>query len=74
MNSAEQDNWQEITAAARAQIAKQVQLMPAMDPGEVAALMSAIDTAMWNEIAAAVHDDRIESLRLSLAREAQYGG
>jgi hypothetical protein len=65
--SAERDQWTEIAAAARAHLAKLVELMPAMKPEEITSLMSAIDTAMWNEIRAATYDEAIEERQRSLS-------
>ncbi len=59
MNSAEQDQWSDICAAARAQLGKFVEMMPAMKVEEVGALMNAIDTAMWNEVKAASYDEHV---------------
>jgi hypothetical protein len=74
MSSPEQDQWAEIAAAVRAQLAKQVELMPAMNAGEVASLCTAIDTAMWNEVKALSHDEAIEERKETLKRTAAFGG
>lgn len=74
MASAEQQQWQEITAAVRAQLAKQAELMPAMDIGEVAQLIGAIDNAMWTEVKAAAYDEEVEERKQALVRAAAYGG
>jgi hypothetical protein len=74
MTSASQDQWVEICAAARAALAKQVELIPAMNPGEVASLMTAIGDAMWNEVKSGSHDMAIEERLANLERSKAYGG
>lgn len=74
MDSAEQDQWRDICAAYRAQMAKAVPLMPAMTPEELAALAAAIDAGMENEVKAHSHDEAVEERRKTLERQAQFGG
>lgn len=69
-----QTQWEEIAAAVRAQLAKQVELMPAMKTEEVGTLISAIDAALWIEVQAMTWDERIEERRRTLEREAAFGG
>ncbi len=73
LDSAQQDQWKDICAAARANIAKMVPLIPAMQPGEVASLMTAIDTAMTNEALAASYDQFLMMRRACLERASIYG-
>lgn len=72
--SVAQDQWLDICGAVRVQLARQVRWMPAMDPAEIALLVDAIDTAMWNELKAATHDEALEQRRQELARQTAYGG
>mgnify|MGYP001577034086 CR=1 FL=1 len=72
--SAEQQQWQDICAAVRAQLAKAVEWMPAMNPDEVASLIEAIDTAIWTETKAASFDESVEQRRAEMTRGAAYGG
>ncbi len=74
MNSAEQDQWIEICAEVRAGLARKVEMIPAMLPSEVESLVAAIDTAMWNEQKAATYDQALAERRMTLDREAAFGG
>ncbi len=74
ISSAAQQQWCDITAAVRAQLAKQVELMPAMKPDEIVSLINALDTAMWNEAKAATYDETIEERRETLKRTTAFGG
>jgi hypothetical protein len=74
VTSQAQDEWVEICAAVRAGLAKQAQCVGAMTPDEVAALVNAVDTAMWNEAKAASHDQEVEARRADMERQAAYGG
>lgn len=73
MATAEQDQWKEICAAVRAGIAKQVELMTAMNPGEISSLVGAVDLAIWCEIKAESFDEAVEQHRRQLEREALFG-
>ncbi len=70
MASAEQEQWQEICDAFRAQLARTLPLMPAMMPDELLNMANAIDAAMQNEVRATYFDDEIAARQ----REAQFGG
>lgn len=74
MASAEQDQWTEICAAFRAQLARIIPLMPAMNPGEIGTMASAINEGMWCEIRAQSYDGAVEEHKRTLERQAQFGG
>jgi hypothetical protein len=75
MATATQDQWMEIAAAIRAQIAKAAALMPAMVPSEtIQAIVGAANDAMWLEVKSASFDEAVEEHRRSLERSAIYGG
>lgn len=74
VSSVAQDQWSEICAAVRVQLARQVRRMPAMNAEEVALLVDAIDTAMWCELKAGTYDEALEQRRQELIRQAAYGG
>lgn len=71
--SAEQDQWADICAAVRAELAKSCQLLPAMKADEVSSFIKAVDDAMWNEVKARTFDEQIESRRRELERQGLYG-
>lgn len=74
MASAEQDQWKEIIAAVRADLAKRAELLPAMKPEEVGSFIMAVDDAMWCEIKAESYDEAVEERKRTLEREAAFGG
>lgn len=74
MSSAEQDQWKEICAAVRAGLAKQVEYIPAMETGEVASLVEAINTAIWNESRAAAFDEEKSAREAEMKRQQAFGG
>ncbi len=74
MASAEQDQWQEIAAAIRAQLAKAVLYMPAMNPGEVASFVGAVENAQHLEAQSAAYDLAVEEYMTRLVREMAFGG
>lgn len=74
MSSKAQQEWQAMCAAVRAELARKVGLMEAMTPDEVETLVSAIDSAMWNEIKAESHDEAVEERRAGLERQTAFGG
>ena len=74
ITSAEQTQWEEITAAVRAHLAKMTVKLPEMKPEEISQLVTAIDNAMWTETKAKTFDSQIDERRRSLERQAQYGG
>lgn len=74
MASAEQDQWQEITAAMRAHLAKMLKTQSPIKPDDLATLAKVADDLMWAEIKAATFDELLEERRKTLEREATYGG
>lgn len=74
ISSAEQDQWCDICAAVRAQIAKQIEMIPAMTAEELTAFVTAIDTAIWNETKARSYDAAVEERIRTLERQSMFGG
>lgn len=75
--SSAQDQWVEITAAMRGQLAKQVQRMNDLAPCDAAYLVGAVETAMQLEVNAALFDALLDERLAALAhdaREAAFGG
>jgi hypothetical protein len=72
MASAEQDQWQEICAAARAHLAKRAGKLPDMGHEELAAFVKAVDDVMWAEIKAAVYDETVRDRRREMNKSAIF--
>jgi hypothetical protein len=73
VTSADQDQWCEILAGVRAQLAKMVELMPAMKPDEVSTFVSTVEAAMNAELNAKTRDAALEERQKTLERAAQFG-
>lgn len=60
VTSAEQDAWTELAIAIRGQLAKQVELIPAMKPDEAKTLVDSAREAFWLHQNAALWDKELE--------------
>lgn len=60
MNTAAQDEWEEIAACVRGQLRKAVALMPAMSPAEMKTFVETMREALYLDTCAATFDDAIE--------------
>jgi hypothetical protein len=74
MSSAAQDQWVEISVAVRNGLMKVAERSASLTPNELNELTEAIDTAMWNETKAASFDQAVEERRVTLERQAAFGG
>lgn len=73
MGSADRDQWLEIAQAIRAELAKKVQLIPAMNPDEVKTFVDTVREAYQLEINASLFDEALSEHRTWLERRAAYG-
>lgn len=74
ITSATQQQWQDIAAAVRAQIAKAAARMPEMGPDDLKTFVEAVALAREGEIDAAAYDETLASVRRRLDRETAFGG
>ncbi len=68
-SSAEQDAWIELAETLREQLRKAIQWMPAMNPPEIASIISAAHEAMFFEQQARCFDGDVERM----SKRAIYG-
>jgi hypothetical protein len=71
--SADQDQWVEIARALRAELAKKVLFIHAMNPGEIKELVETLDKTISLEINAETFDECLETHRKNLERTAFFG-
>jgi hypothetical protein len=72
--SATQDEWRDVCARVRAQLARRVGDVAAMSAGEMHCFVQAIENALWNEVRAETFDAAVLERRRTLERESLFGG
>lgn len=74
MQSAEQQQWEEIADAIRSYLAQRVQYLPAMTVSEAVSFIDAVRDARWLDVQCKTHDSDLASQAAENERSANYGG